>query len=398
MKKTNIDIAQIEHFLAQQGSFCLIDWLLKENYLSYSHYEAWRYGKEVLLDHNLSIDDKEINKIIKETKNACKQLNLSSQQQDYYTWSSSKNNKLTISRQQTINTELGMQWLRPQDLPQLDLFMDNTEVITENRILDALGGRQFESAQKALSQLTELNPNQKKLGEYQDLINYGLYISNNPTIEKTTLSQELAGLENEVSPLAHTILKHNARDYLAFAWRRLSNSLENQTFNQQQPKLNQSYMLMQIPDWQGVLSSLADDKQLFTTAILLHRLALAYEATKCDNEALLIWCLLMEMDRVYCERIIEEQPTPLINPLWQDFWETDDEEYDGEYLGFFPAFIFTKIPGLIHHLGNFPTLQQPATLAVIEAIKIRQQQGDEVPIRKKMQDISPALLKLFINR
>lgn len=393
MNTPSIDISQIEHFLSLQGSFCLVDWLLKENYLNYGHYEDWRYQRENFLDDKLDITSKDIKAVIKETKKACALLNLATQGHDYYSWNSGQSHKLKISKQQTIHDELSQQWLRPQDLPQLDLFMDNSEVIAENMILNALGARKFDHAQESLSRLTELNPNQKKLGEYQDLINYGQYISSTPDIEETNLAEELSGLENEVLPLANTVLKHNARDYLAFAWRRLSVNSEQRKFDPRETQLHQSYMLMQIPDWQATLFCLQEEKELFISLILLHRLISCYESMKQENEALLCWCLLMELDNKYCENIIEKKPTPLITSLWQDFWEVSDDNL----IEFFPAFILSKVPGLIHHIDKFPAMKLPSTNAVIEAIRIRLEKGDEIPVRKTMQDINPLLLQIFMN-
>ncbi|MFT7673241.1 MAG: hypothetical protein ACI845_001651, partial [Gammaproteobacteria bacterium] len=39
-----IDVSIIDHCVAEQGRFCVIDWLLSDDLLSYSDYESWRYG------------------------------------------------------------------------------------------------------------------------------------------------------------------------------------------------------------------------------------------------------------------------------------------------------------------------------------------------------------------
>ena len=51
-----IDIATIDEYLSRQGRFCLIDWLLTDNFLRYADYEAWRYGELKNLEDLLQFD------------------------------------------------------------------------------------------------------------------------------------------------------------------------------------------------------------------------------------------------------------------------------------------------------------------------------------------------------
>lgn len=392
MKTFDLKLSSIEYFMSLQGNFCLVDWLLKENYLVYSQYEDWRYGKESFLDDGLDVGVKEVDVLIHDAQRLCEQLGLSTQEQDYYPWREGEKELLRISKRKPVHVAFSQQWMRPQDLPQMDLFMDNSGVIAENDILAQLSARQFDQSQQHLERLTELNPNHEKLGKYQDLINYGHHMSSS-TVSDSDLVVELAALENEVLPLAREMMKHNARDYLAFAWRRLSECMVGKAFDAQKPELHISYALMQIPDWNAVLDCLKKDHSLQSSPELLRRLAVCYESLKLENESIVMWCLLMELDGEYCEKSIERKDSPVMWSLWQDFWDIND----GGLKSFFPAFVFASRPGLVHLLDKLPPLQVASNLAVIEAIQARLSGSDEISARKKMQDISPGLLRLYLN-
>ena len=120
--------------------------------------------------------------------------------------------------------------MKPQDVPQLDLFMDNTVVVTENQLRDALSSRQFDPARQQLTKLSKLNPEHPQLGCYQDLINYGRHCQSNSDIDQQQIAAEMAGLQQEVLPLARDVLGQSARDYIAFAWRRLADNMNNIIF------------------------------------------------------------------------------------------------------------------------------------------------------------------------
>src|SRR5690606_24834938 len=133
---------------------------------------------------------------------------------------------------------LAMRWSAPKDVPQMDLFMDNSAAIAENQMLDALANRQFATAADALQRLTKINPHHSKLGGYQDLINYGLHCVASPNIAAEDLAAEFQGLDQEVTALAGELLGSRRRDFLAFAWRRMADSLRQKSFSAAEPELH----------------------------------------------------------------------------------------------------------------------------------------------------------------
>ncbi len=388
-----LEISSFERHLSQEGKFCLLDWLLSRNLLAYGDYEAWRLGSLKILDKQIDLEEVALAELMERTEKQAKALGLSSQPQDYYSWQEHSSAILCASSNKDIHQQLTQQWLRPQDLPQLDLFMDNSAVIAENRLLSALGGRQWQQAKQHLTQLTELNPSHQRLGRYQDLLNYGEHMQVNEIIDSDAISAELQGLEQEVCPLAKEALGASARDYLACAWRRIADNLQGMTFNAQQPHLHQSYALGQIPDWTALEQSLSEEPLLYQHPQLMEHLGTTYSMLKQGVKSLLLWCQMIAHHNDYAETVIEQHTEQAIYPLWQQFWELDDDWPTA----FFPAFVLFKQPGLIHHLSEFPVLENPATQAMAKLLHCRQRGEDEIAAREQLQKVSPALLRLFLD-
>lgn len=390
----SIEVLDIEQALSRQGHFCLLDWLLAENFLPYSDYEKWRYTEVATLDKQIKLEKKPLLELASQLEAFAKTLQLQAVSDAYYPWSGNKNSLLTASQHPPLQQALTQQWKRQQDLPQMDLFMDNSASIAENALLSALNARDYQQAQIQLEKLSQLNSSHEKLGGYQDLINYGYHMAT-PDIPAQAIAAELQALHSEVLPLAQTLLKHSARDYLAFAWRRLERKLGDSAFDPDNDKLHRSYVLMQIPDWEAAESCLAAEEQQHHQPTLLLRSAVCYEALHNPHQALLCWCLFMERAPKKCEAAIEAKTSNLVWHLWQNF--LDWEGSDNTPAEFFPAYIFKRHPGLIHHLHTVPQLQSPASQALINAIQARLSGGDQIAARKQMQQISPSLLAMYLN-
>ncbi len=389
-----IDIAAIDTQLSQQGQFCLLDWLLADNYLPYEDYEKWRYGELKDLDDAFLFDRKALHQLINESRNHCHDLGLINESQSYYAWGGDHQILSITTENSEYNRELGQVWLRPQDRPQLDLFLDNSAQIAENAVLDALAGRQFEPAQTALQNLAELNSECAKLGGYQDLINYGLHAQTNPLINEEMLDAEQQGLQQEVLPLAHDVLGVHARDYLSFAWRRLANSMQNTPFNPDQPQLHASLALLTIPDYPATVKCLTAESSLFQQPVLMERLITSYNALHQHENELIQWCLLVELDADFTERALEKFRSQRVFALWQDFWEINDDWPTSQ----FPAYILIRQPGLLHHLDNFPTLRLSSSRTTIRLLRKRLAGEDEIIARKELQALSPMLLSVYLER
>lgn len=389
----SITMTDIESFCSIHGKFCLLDWLIEHNFLDYAHYETWRYGSVPELENLVALDKKILRELCNQARALCEQLRLVTQNKDYFRWGEHSQQRLIISKDAMYQLLIGQEWMRSKDLPQMDLFMDNSATISENAIFSALAARDFNAAQKNLDRLTSLNPGHKKLGAYQDLIHYGQHMLQTPLIDAAQIEAELAGLENEVLPLAQELLASGARDYLAFAWRRLSQSLAGRAFDPAQAKLHSTYALMQIPDWQATLNLLSEESRVFDEPVLLQRLAQGYEHLRLRGEVLLCWCHLMELDAEYAEQQITQQNSRLIKPFWDAYWDHSDS-LSSAYFG---PYLLAREPGIVHKAADFPAFKSAANQAMLFAVNTRLKKQDETEARKRLQKVSPALLRLFMN-
>ncbi|MCP4494567.1 MAG: hypothetical protein GY820_45800 [Gammaproteobacteria bacterium] len=389
-----INISTVDGFLGKQGRFCLIDWLLADNFLSYTDYEAWRYGNIQYLDEVIQCEPQELQGLLNDTDKYCRELALVAESGDYFSWDSHQPGLLIASRNEQCNLRLLQHWQRTQDLPQLDLFMDNSAQIAESQLLEIISSRRFETAQLQLDHLVELNPEAGHLGAYQDLINYGLHLLSNPEIHHQTLSHEIQGLRQEVVPLAHETLGLTARDYLAFAWRHIANCMDGLIFNPDQPELHMTTALLQIPDHAAVVASIENEPGAYRQPQLLERLAQSYDRLHQQEKTMIVFFLLVELDIDYAEMALHRCQSQQLQTLWQDFQEYDEKCY----VGFFPAFVLLMRPGLLHLLPGYPDLQHPASQAAQELLRNHQSSKDEIPARQALQTISPTLLKVFLAR
>jgi len=387
-----ITLADIDQNLGDQGYFCLLDWLIKDGSLPYSRYEDWRYGRLSSIDELFTERQDDLKKLISRVVVYCDELKLTVEEQTYFAWGDKQQQIIYASKNQALHEQLAQHWLRPQDLPQLDLFMDNSAIIAENALFQAMAGRQFSEAEKKLQDLTRLNAKHARLGIYQDLVNYGLHMEGSPSIEEKYFEEELLGLEQEVQPLAQEALGGFSRDFLAHAWRRLAKNFDGHKFDPGRPKIHLSYSLGKIPDWHSVTQSLMSTEELYSQEVLIERLCVSLEKTREDEKAILAWCVLLEKNYDYAEKAIKKNQSTLMSVFLDDYWdlcEADAEE-------FIPAYIFSRKPELTHYLQYFPSYENTATAAVIELLMARIQGETELPYRQKLQEINPELLRLYM--
>lgn len=398
MNKT-IDLYSIENHFSKNGNFCLLDWLIASNYLEYTDYDKWRNGEIDVLDSFIKLSSDELETAASSAEEFCRRLRLSASAKPYYQWNTDGGVQLNASRNRDLSKSLTQSWQRPQDLPQLDIFLDNSDVGTENDLRNALENRMFQRAKEKLRELGRINNSHPRLGVYQDLVNYGDHMEDSPLVPQddaeflAQLSEEVNGLEKEVEPLAREVLGSQARDYLAFAWRRLSRGLQTIPFDSEQPRVHQSYALEKTPDWAALKEILAGEPALFQQPVLLQRLANAHRQLGEKSLYLLLWCYLLEHHLTWATETIEARDEPELYDLWEQFHDSDEEMDPALFAGF----ILIKNRGLIHQLRHVPEFNHSSTIAVIELLKFTLNNDDETPARQKLQRVARPLLNLYLN-
>ena len=79
--------------------------------------------------------------------------------------------------------------------------------------------------------------------------------------------------------------------------------------------------------------------------------------------------------------------------LWDSFGELSDVLPSS----FFPAYVLLKQPGLIHHQEACAQLESRASQAMIHLLQCRLGNENEISAREKLQAVSPALLRLYLE-
>lgn len=347
----NITINHVESFLTKQNSFNLLDWLIDTSLLPYTNYEQWRQGSSRFLQDSIQLSEVELKELVTTVDKFCKALKLEAEIQEYFGWSNENTGQaqLKISGTAAIENALRKKWIRAQDVPQLDLFMDNTAQLAENAIYDRLSNRDFSAANQHLAILSGANSKHPKLGAFRDLILYGQHLESNPLANTDSITEEFIGLDTEVGPLAREVLGSYSRDYLAFAWHRLATSLthHNCRYNSSlaDGNLHPSYCLIQIPDWQSAHANLLDTQEFYRHPMLLLNFAKCCEQLNYENAALLSWCHLFDIDQDFAENLAETKLSNLIWPLWNAYWES----YEEAPVEFFPAYLVLGIKQLAQY-------------------------------------------------
>lgn len=393
-----VDIATVDSQITQQGQFCLLDWMLNENFIPYADYEAWRYGRRPNLDDCFTLREEDLQRLIQQALQTCGELKLQQEKQEFFRWDGNYQQALQICEDPQRHEQLAARWFARKDAPQMDLFMDNSAAIAENQLLDCLANRQFQAASDALQRLTRLNSQHSRLGGYQDLINYGLHCSANQKIALEALVAELQGLDQEVTPLARELLGNKRRDFLAFAWRRLADNLEGIPFSAAELELHRSYAFLQIPDWQALCRCLEQEPELYHSPQLLARLAQGYLQCQQVNAFYLLWGFLFERFPDEGESLIGHQGTLLVEK-WDQFLAFDEEWPAELFLGF----LLIQQPGLVQVLDNLPVLQRaniinPINKTTLDLLRARLAETDEKPFREALKGASPVMLSFYLNK
>ena len=275
----------------------------------------------------------------------------------------------------------------------MDLFMDSGTAVAENELIDSLCHRHWEEAEKAYHRFSENSPSHSNLVHYEGLLIYGKHMSSSEPVSEKLISEELLALQNEITPLANELLKHQARDYLSFAWQRLAKFLPGETFDPATPDIHLSFAMAQLPDWPAVIAAIKLVPDFAQHPVLVMRLAQAYWHSSEPELAILLCCKLTELTET-AESELDGVSNERFVLLWNNFWEHNLP------IELFPAFVLIEEPQLIHQLKKLPTAQpqHPAFAAVKQLLQSRGDNDRQVHDRQQLQDISPELLKLFLRK
>ncbi len=393
-----IDIGAVDRFLVEHGSFTVLDWLLAEGMLAYADYAAWRDGNRETLDDALPLAPADVDHLLAEIDRHGQALHLAAEPREIFTWSTSNPQPLKASKRADADRRLVQQWRRASPAPQFDLFMDNAASVAESRLCGSLSVRRFDEATRDLNALSRLDPTNKSLGQYQDLINYGRHLQTPAPTDAQGILAELDGLEQEVQPLARTLLGSNARDYLTPAWQRLTKALKELPAQEDlNDRLHPSYALAQIPEWEAVRQCLESEPRLLQRPRWLQCLARACRATGKPEAGLLWWLVSMDRHLSDTTSALERCDDPVLSKLFSEFLTLQDRLRIELPESAFPGFVLLRRPGLVHYLGTVAPLERPETVVMARLIEARRDGKDEIALRRSLGEIDLGLLAMYLQ-
>lgn len=406
--------AAVEQQLMVVGSYSPLEWLIDSGSVQYPDYVAWRNGaRDGCLEDLVCLSEVDLLALLNHGAWYAGELGLESESALFKGWHSDNAQRVLLaSRNETLAVLLQQYWRRPElEVQQFDLFMDNPGIVLENDLLELLAARRWSEAQKKLDQLYQSDPGNIKLGDFDDLIAYGLHcetpllrgslasgLSRGDSVanDRGMIEEELVGLEAEVLPLSARVLAQSARDYLAPAWARLGGALEGLAFLPGQPKLHASYAWQQYQDWSRVQSAVEREESGLSQPVLVWRLALSYFYQQKRGPGLGLLCLLLSRDEDAAVQFFEQCPDSRFLSLWQRFRELEVELP----LSVFPGWLLLHERGVVHQLKDFSLPGVGLIYNSVFSLLVASAAGDEVDelaCRKQLQACSPALLKVYLQ-
>ncbi len=379
----------IEKQIMELGCYSPIEWLLQSGYLQYVDYERWRMEELPYLEDSILCPTDKLLSQLNKGEHFATQFNLVIQTQSLTSWQSASAMSLKISRDPKLSRLLARLWLRQKDVPQMDLFMDNPSVVTENKLINALNNRELAKAQSLLDQLDQQVPNHPQLGDYDRLIAYAQHIQK--PLAADFIREELERLKTTILPVAQKLLRQTTRDYVAPAWRRLAKALTDSAHQDSSSDLHASYAWQQMQNWGEVKNTIINTPNYQQQPILLARLAQAFWYLQRWDQCLLCWCHLFGLDAKFSAEEIEHQADARLLLMWHDFKEQELSDED------FPAWLLLQEPGLIHHIDNqfFENADQPLLEVLVQLL--RAQGDDEMEWRRQLQKLNPTLLRVYLE-
>lgn len=396
---------QVDDQLLEQGAFTVLELLLATGRLAYSDYESWRRQEVEFLDGMLMGNPEKIRAQIEQAVNYARSIGLVEQPQEFTAWQvegpgSSK--PLRISPHADLHRLIAGRFIRAQQAPQMDLFLDNPVAALTNGIARALAAGDAADAQRQLDRLYELAPTHCDLAGYDRLVAALSHLGQ--PIED--VQQELDFLL-ESSPTAKRLLGSQWRELLTPLWRQLADALQGRPFASDQPQLHRSFALSQAQDWAAVSACVLNEPEWWRHSALCLLLAQSGAFQHRRIESLMGWfALCWHAPEVAAEALNKpQQPDAGVGKAWQEFLATEDElaDEDSDELawspGDFPAWMLLHEPGLARQMGielaRTGTPGEEHYRCVHRWLEARraQKKKDELAQRKALQAGHPLLFR-----
>jgi hypothetical protein len=168
-------------------------------------------------------------------------------------------------------------------------------------------------------------------------------------------------------------------------------------FNPNEPDLHRSFAFAQAQDWAAVSDAVMREPNWQSHAPLCLRLTESALNRRRRVEALAAWCHVCWRAPAMAADGARKLRHPELSSLWQRFLDEEQPLTEVD----FPAWLLLREPGLVLQLaedlapGNTaPEAHYRTVHRLIQARRARRH-GDELSLRKSLQESNPALLNLL---
>lgn len=346
--------AAVDRLVLAHGAFIPMELLLREGWLRYADYEAWRCGEVDAIDEMLIGDPTLIHDRLQRAVDWAARLGLQPEMQTYRGWGTAAAGRpLCCCRHGDRAGEalFCTHYVRPREndgMPQMDLFLDNETVVLVNQLVEALVARGTDQAEVLLKQLQSAAPKHRLCGPLGVLCKAQRSLQTCSTVARP--EEELESLVRHIAPLAEEALGTRARDFLTPHWRRLAGALKGAPFHPARPRLHASWVYGRTLDWAVVRASVLAEPGWQRQPWLRARLAEALCRLGERDGAISQWCNLCWQCPKIAAQVLGKADLPDLGiaRAWKQFLDLDVEPV--LETPWFPAWLLLHEPGLVRIL------------------------------------------------
>jgi len=378
----------VDNIISDLGYYSPIELLLRQGYLSYSHYEQWRSGEIEYLCEQIRYPDRTEHQL-NAAKTYANHQELIAEPCEVIGWQGNRQHQILSINSINCPIEaslLNTQYQRPTDNLQLDLFFDNQGVQIASDLKNALINRHDSLAKNKLKQLQTASPSNplcQQVKQLLDVINHHEKL--------TTPVKQLEHLTNQLTPLANALLKGQSRDMLAPYWQQLAQQLKTQDYDNKQPDLHAANCYNQISSWNESIKSILNTSNWTQYSQLYHLLAQAYERDHQRIKAIQTLC-------EHCWKFTQSSTITLqdhhIQQAHSDFIDLEFDQTWGYHM--LPSWLLIYEPGLTRHLLS--NTDSPKAFTLLQQLHLSELRGQkDLPQRKQLQDEHTELLSYYLR-
>jgi len=394
--------ATVDRVLLEQGDYNPLELLIETGRITYKDYEAWRCGEIDVLEDVLLGNQERILDLLKAAADWAQKLALKPVTKTYQGWGKHADQRLRLSHHPQIVKLLSVHYQRRQGAsPQLDIFLDSSDLAILNQLRTALTAREYQQAEKQLHLFIARFPNHPLRDPAERLFDALNYIDRIPPPEQA--ERELQTLSTHLLPAAQAVLASRARDFMIPFWRNLATSFDNKPFNANNSRAHASWIYAQCLDWQAVRACVLVISDFRQEPELLIRLAEAEYRLGNSQAAIQQWCSLCWQFPTQAAALFNNDsfPDPHLKFVWDAFRDLDLEPMLA--IDWFPAWFMLNEPKYLQAICADGENNESTALTGFRALQKLLCRTSEMPedqiilLRKTLQSSHPGFLSLYLN-